>query len=582
MFNLRRIQTFISQATPLLVAAVLCLPASAQAEAVGQFSATLNKVDHLRTGATEAVEAKVGSGVELKDLVTTLERSRAQVTFVDETVLRIASSSQVEVTEFMFDNSKLQSGSIKMIRGTLRSIVHHTDAGDAQFEVRTPTAVAAVRGTDFFTIVMGNITRFVCNQGQVEIRNINPGVAGAQMCAIGQTVDVSQGQPPTPPSPTDPKLLDQLIKATDIATPTAGDPSPPQGPGGVEEVVAATEGTGVGAAATALGVAAIGAVAVGSVSTGGVPTGAIPGAVTVTVEDSIYVMQAWMPPPAGGAITMTYGVPSGSDAGNVMTVTRNAGGNITSVRIQGTHATNLPFATATGAFDYTFNTAVATNELALGGAATDSPAAVGAGPNSVVINQIGNLPAVTGYQYASLFHWGVETTATPGNWLAGIGVFGTLTPVASVPAVGTATYAGLAQGWYYPPAATPPAGLPTVESLFTADLTANVDFALGEMAITTINSQTSPVGGPLAYTAAPNLNLAAPVVLLNAGANRNTFTAIETVTNPAGMAGTIQGGFFGPATKAPLTGANNVPANIGGSLTLTGGGASMVGVFVGQ
>ena len=574
MFNLRN-QGIIYQATLFLVVALISLPASVQAEAVGQFSATLNKVDHLRTGATEAVEAKIGSGVELKDLVTTLERSRAQVTFVDETVLRIASSSQVEITEFMFDNSKLQSGSIKMIRGTLRSIVHHTDAGDTQFEVRTPTAVAAVRGTDFFTIVMGNITRFVCNQGQVEIRNINPGVAGAQMCAIGQTVDVSQGQPPTPPSPTDPKLLDQLIKKTTIPSVTPTD-VPPQGP--------AAGGVGL-EALTALGIAGIGAIAVGS-SNSGVPGGAIPPAAgpTTAVEDSIYVMQAWTP-------TMSFGFSAGSDAGHVMTVTRDAGGNITGVRIQGTHATEIPLpASAPQAFDYTFSTPVPLDpqSIALTGAGTPAAAAIppALGPNEITINRIASLP-IRNYQYVDLFHWGVEINPV-GTWIAGIGVFGTLTPTAVIPVAGTATYIGTADGWFYNNGGV----YPNPEEVFTATMTTAVDFTANTMNITFANSQSSLDGTGLTAANPMNAvmnNMVGTVSAAGWAAGTNTFdtTLGGTFTDNAAVApamtGTLRGGFFGPATKAPTSvGTPNVPANIAGGFSATDNTSHIVGVFAGQ
>ena len=548
-------------------------------EPVGTFSATINRVNHLRTGTNDPIDAQVGSNLEIKDLVTTLERSRAQVTFVDKTVLRIAASSQVEITRFMFDNSTLKDGSLKMLRGTLRSIIHHDTSKPTHFEVVTPTAVAAARGTDFFTIVKGLTTRFVCHDGLVEIRNINSGVAGLEMCAAGQTVDVSEGSPPTTPTATNPELLEQLLEATEM-TPPPIEPTPAQGAGAAEAgaaeagAVEATviEGSTISATTTALGAAALGAAAVGAIAAGNTPAGAVPGATgTVTAEDSLYVMQQW------NVAASPMGVASGPDANHAVTVTRDAGGNITGVTIAGTH--NVPGGTSNGPFSYTFNTPVAANELALGGAATDTPAALGAGPNSVVLNQIAGLPIVA-YQYVSLFHWGVQLNLD--DWLAGSGVTGTLTPVASIPAAGTGIYTGVAQGWIYSNAA-----LIDHDFRFRSTLNVTADFGTNQITnfATTGTITNANLGGGVYDVDIPNANYNLTLVPAAPGTiTGNTFTAgISNVGS--GFAGTAEGGFYGPATKAPATGGANVPANIGGAFTATqgtGAAGRMHGVFVGQ
>lgn len=526
---------------------ILANPGLLRAEAVGAFSATISKVEHLKLGSSKPVVAKEGDEVALKDIVETQKKSRAQVTFVDETVLRIASSSQIEITEFMFDNSKLQNGSIKMLRGTLRSIVHHTGPGESHFEVVTPTAVAAARGTDFFTVVLGAITRFVCNEGSVEIRNINPAVAGVQMCLTGQTVDVQQGQAPTSPSPTNPRLLEQLIEQTNIV---------------------ATTGLTGGGLLTGLLAGAIGAI-VGTSNTG-VPPGAVPAADGVTAaEDAVHLMLAWNP-------NMSFDVPTFGDQ-LTMTVTRDAGGNITSVNIAGNHRTQTPVADAVGptAINYTFSTPVA-DPQSLGLTGAGSPAAIAA--SEISINRVGehNVLPVRNYQYVDLFHWGVQV-APAGNWLAGVGVTGTLTPLAAMPAAGTATYNGVADGTFY--------GAATED--FTANMVAGVDFTNNTINITFNGSASfDAAGNPTANALNTVMNNMVGTVTRATWPAGNTFNS-ATFTNGATaappMQGNLSGGFYGPNTSTVTLGtAAAKPVNIGGTFSATDGTSNIIGVFAGQ
>ena len=529
-------------------AAFLAHPGVVGAASVGAFSATISKVDHLRVGSSEPVVAKTGDAVALKDVVETKQKSRAQVTFVDETVLRIASLSQIEITEFMFDNSRLQNGSIKMIRGTLRSIVHSTP-GETHFEVVTPTAVAAARGTDFFTVVMGKVTRFVCNEGAVEIRNINPGVSGTQMCVAGQTVDVQQGQAPTSPSPTNPRLLEQLIERTAMIEAGVG---------------MTTVGMLTGLLGGTLGII------LGN-SDSGTPPGALPGGGGVTaVENAVHLMLAWNP-------AMSFDVPTFGDM-LTMTVTRNAGGNITSVTIAGNHRTQTPVANAVGPtpINYTFSTPVA-NPQALGLTGAGTPASIAA--SSISINRVGEhdvLP-VRNYQYVDLFHWGVQV-APAGNWLAGVGVTGTLTPQAAMPVAGTATYNGVADGTFY--------GATTDD--FTANMVAAVDFTNHTIGITFNGSASFDAAGNPTVNALNTVmnNMVGTVTRATWLAGANTFNS-ATFTNGATaappMQGNLSGGFYGPNTSVVTLGtAAAKPVNIGGTFGATDGTSNIVGVFAGQ
>ncbi|MBI5187892.1 MAG: FecR domain-containing protein, partial [Nitrospirae bacterium] len=133
----------------------LFLPAIALAGPAGKFTYVEGKCDVLRPPAIRAIPVKLGDTVFVSDIIRAKSRSRAEITFINDNILRVAENTRVEISEYMFEEEK-SSGVLKLSRGKVQAIVPEKIAkriatfGEAnRFEVHTPTAVAGVRGTDF-------------------------------------------------------------------------------------------------------------------------------------------------------------------------------------------------------------------------------------------------------------------------------------------------------------------------------------------------------------------------------------------------------------------------------------------------
>ncbi len=87
-----------------------------------------------------AIEAKVKDSIFFNDTVATLEASRAKMLFIDDSILTLGEKSKVVINEFVYSKDKGGRSIISLIDGKMRSIV-----GKTNFEVHTPTAVAAAR-----------------------------------------------------------------------------------------------------------------------------------------------------------------------------------------------------------------------------------------------------------------------------------------------------------------------------------------------------------------------------------------------------------------------------------------------------
>lgn len=114
---------------------------------VGTVSQLSGTAQIQRGGATISVAQ--GIAIELNDRLTTSVNSSATATLANGTTLTLA-----EHTNLTFDQNVAASGvrktELNLVEGGLRSIVSVLQPTET-FEVHTPNAVAAVRGTDFDT-----------------------------------------------------------------------------------------------------------------------------------------------------------------------------------------------------------------------------------------------------------------------------------------------------------------------------------------------------------------------------------------------------------------------------------------------
>ena len=139
----------------VLLACFCLLPSSALSanEPVGKV-VRLNGVVHLeRQGKTWQVQ--VGEDVHLHDLLKTEQDSRAEILFVDESRVRVAPSSDLEITEYLYEpEQKKRKSTLSLWSGKARFIVNKlADFVQKDFEVQTPSGTAGVRGTDFIVEV---------------------------------------------------------------------------------------------------------------------------------------------------------------------------------------------------------------------------------------------------------------------------------------------------------------------------------------------------------------------------------------------------------------------------------------------
>ena len=198
---------------------------------VGKFTYLKGRVDVTSPGK-KATPAYLGMQVYVGDIIRAKSSSKAEITFFDGNILRLAQKTRVKISDYMVSKDK-RSSIFDLFRGNIQNIVKKTWASKIagfakshRFEVHTPIAVVGVKGTNFFTFhtPMGSGAIFKQGSGYCYPKN-----------APKKMVYVFPGQSVFVPSPTampkvKPVPKTEIQKYEDATSPERG-----KGKGGAKE-----------------------------------------------------------------------------------------------------------------------------------------------------------------------------------------------------------------------------------------------------------------------------------------------------------------------------------------------------------
>ena len=89
--------------TWVALALMLIFSTGAGAEVVGRLTQVEGRVDLLKGGKLPAVALKVDGAVEPGDVVRTKSLSKAQITFIDDSLLTLSQEARLAIEEFKFE-----------------------------------------------------------------------------------------------------------------------------------------------------------------------------------------------------------------------------------------------------------------------------------------------------------------------------------------------------------------------------------------------------------------------------------------------------------------------------------------------
>jgi ferric-dicitrate binding protein FerR (iron transport regulator) len=151
-----------------------------------------------------------------EDIIETDRSSKVRIMLTDTTVISLGEQSRLELKEFSHEaRQQTRAGRFAMTLGVFRAILKEM-LPPSTFEVTTPTAIAAIRGTDLMGEVSPDSTAIVVLDGSVEVLKIRPSLPEPVILTPGMGTTVTSDQPPSTPTRWSESRIEALRRATTL------------------------------------------------------------------------------------------------------------------------------------------------------------------------------------------------------------------------------------------------------------------------------------------------------------------------------------------------------------------------------
>lgn len=176
-----------------LVVTAILIPALAFAYPVGKVTA-LSGDAYVRVKAGIPYSAlHRGTAVATGTWIKTGPRGWVQLTLNDRSTFTLSNNTEFEVTSFLLTKNR-REGSFNLASGKLRASVVKFGGRQSGMTVRSGTAVAGIKGTEFLMLSQGQANVFFGNEGTVAVSG--DGKTDAQPLTASTFVQNTRGLPP--------------------------------------------------------------------------------------------------------------------------------------------------------------------------------------------------------------------------------------------------------------------------------------------------------------------------------------------------------------------------------------------------
>ncbi len=164
---------------------------------------------------SQPMGVKVGSKVYPQDTIITGKDSRAKIVMSDRNIINVLPETKLRIDQYIND-TKEKNVRLSLFEGKVRTNVEQKyDTNENRFEIKTPSAVVGVRGTQFMTSYRksNNITGVTTFRGEVIFRGLDTlsnKLTEAVLVKRGETSENIDGKQPGSPVKVSPSELKRI------------------------------------------------------------------------------------------------------------------------------------------------------------------------------------------------------------------------------------------------------------------------------------------------------------------------------------------------------------------------------------
>ncbi len=148
----------------VMTLAIFLAVSAVSADSTGSMTFVSGQVDLLKAGTDSAFPADAGAIVGLQDIIRTKSNSRVEITLSDNTRIRLAENSRIQIAGVEVDESgSVMTRTFRLMRGRLRVV----SPSGHDIRILTPNAEGTASGTEFYFIYEKGSSWFYGTGGSV-------------------------------------------------------------------------------------------------------------------------------------------------------------------------------------------------------------------------------------------------------------------------------------------------------------------------------------------------------------------------------------------------------------------------------
>lgn len=151
----------------ILILSMFCLYEFAYG-AIGEIEKIDGIVLYRENKATAYKKAKAGLTINAGYFIKTEPKSWTVIKLIDGSKFTLSENTELEISEYLLEKNK-KNGVFYVTQGKLRATVVKLTGQATNYKVKTPTAVAGIKGTEFLMLTKGLANVFFGNENSVYI-----------------------------------------------------------------------------------------------------------------------------------------------------------------------------------------------------------------------------------------------------------------------------------------------------------------------------------------------------------------------------------------------------------------------------